>query len=92
MKMNMSDVLTPGRSSTWNVTGKWEEISLDPGFKESIDRLERNMEKIMERLAILEEPDPKQLEQFKTLKEAYDKYKFVEGLCGKDDSVEINNT
>lgn len=63
----------------------WEDpvISLDPKILATIGRLDRNMEKIMKRLAILEEPDPEKLEQFKTLKDAYTKYKFIEGLCGE---------
>lgn len=65
----------------------WEEISLDPKLLERIERIEKNNEKIMERLAILEDPSPEQLEQFKALKDLHDKYKFVESLCeGKDDT------
>ncbi len=67
--------------------GQWEEISIDPKLLERIERIERINEKIMERLAILEDPSPEQLKQFKALKDLHDKYKFVESLCeGKDDT------
>jgi hypothetical protein len=65
----------------------WEEISIDPKLLERIERIEKINEKITERLAILEDPSPEQLEQFKVLKDLHEKYKFVESLCeGKDDT------
>lgn len=59
-------------------------ISIDPKLLKKIDKMDRNFETIMERLAILDEPKPEQLEKFKTLKAAYEKYKFLEELCGKE--------
>ena len=50
-----------------------------------LDRMEKMLEKICERLAILEEPDPKRLEEFKQLQDAYNKYKFLDELCGPHD-------
>jgi hypothetical protein len=38
------------------------------------------LEKIQERLAILV-PDPKRLEKYEALKQAYDNYKLLEALC-----------
>lgn len=69
-------------------SGQWEtqEIGLDPEFIERIERIERNLEKVMERLAVLDEPTEERLERFKTLKKAHDKYKFLDELCGKDES------
>jgi len=66
----------------------WEStISVDPKLLERIERMEKINEKIMERLAILEDPSPEQLKQFKVLKDLHDKYKFIETLCeGKDDT------
>jgi hypothetical protein len=61
-------------------------ISIDPKLLEKIDKMERNYETIMERLAILDDPNPEQLAKFKQLKMAYEKYKFLEELCGKDES------
>ncbi len=78
-----------GNHLTWNSTNStWvDALSVDPELIERIDRIEKNNEKIMERLAILEDPSPEQLEQFKALKDLHDKYKFVESLCeGKDDT------
>ncbi len=83
--MSTGDVPNVGDGLIWSgSSSSWQSVRLDPTVTEAIERLEKNMEKVMERLAILEEPDPKRLEEFKTLKEAYDKYKFVDGLCGKD--------
>jgi hypothetical protein len=50
-----------------------------------LDRMERMLEKICERLAILEEPVPERLEEFKQLQDAYNKYKFLDELCGPHD-------
>jgi len=50
--------------------------------KDRLDRMERTLEKISERLAILEEPTPERLEAFKQLQDAYKKYKFLDELCG----------
>jgi len=76
-----------GDSLVWTDNGgTWQEIGIDPKLVATIERLERNMEKVMERLSVLEDPDPEQLEKFKTLKEAYNKYKFVDGLCGKGEN------
>ena len=63
-----------------------DAVSIDPKLLEKIDKMERNYETIMERLAILDDPNPEQLEKFKQLKMAYEKYKFLEELCGKDES------
>jgi hypothetical protein len=70
-----------------NITGQWETTLSSGELLERIERIEKINEKIMERLAILEDPSPEQLEQFKVLKELHDKYKFVETLCeGKNDT------
>ena len=71
-----------GGTDTWKV----QEIGLDPDLLEKIERIERNLEKVMDRLAVLDEPSDEQLEKFKTLKKAHDKYKFLDELCGKDES------
>ena len=60
--------------------------TMDPPLIERIGRIEDNLEKIMKRLSILDEPTEEQLKKFKTLKKAYDKYKFLDELCGKDES------
>jgi len=40
------------------------------------------LEKIEDRLAILQEPDPEKLKKFAALKKAYDNYKLLEKLIG----------
>ena len=47
----------------------------------SIEKLLRTIE---DRLAIIQEPDPKKLEKFAALKKAYDHYKTLERLIGED--------
>ena len=70
-----------------NITvAEWQEISISPELMERIDRMERNLDTVMERLAVLDEPNPELLTKFKQLKVAHDKYKFLEELCGKDES------
>ncbi len=84
--MSTGDVPNVGDGLIYSGSSSWQSVRLDPTVTEAIERLEKNMEKVMERLAILEEPDPKRLEEFKTLREAYDKYKFVDGLCGRKET------
>lgn len=67
---------------TWN-GNTWEPVGAEQ--EKRLDNIEKMLEKIADRLAILEEPDPKRLEEFKTLQEAYNKYKFVDELCGKSE-------
>ena len=76
-----------GYSSRNNITiGEIRDaVSIDPKLLEKIDRMDRNLETVMERLAVLDVPNPEQLKKFKTLKKAYEKYKFLEELCGKDE-------
>lgn len=46
--------------------------------------LEKLLEKIEDRLAILQDPDPAKLEKHAALKKAYDHYKLLEKLIGDD--------
>lgn len=50
----------------------------------------KTLDKIADRLAILEDPDPKKLEKYAALKKAYENYKMLERLIGNDadDSTE----
>jgi len=50
-----------------------------------IGKMFERIEKLEERLAMIENADPEQLEKHKMLREAYTKYKFIEGLIGKED-------
>lgn len=60
-------------------------ISLDPEFIERINRMEKMINKIAERLAVLDDPDPETLARHKMLKEAYMKYLFIEKLCMEEE-------
>ena len=61
------------------VTGNFDEVYIDG---KPIGQL---LEKINNRLAILDNPDPAKLEKFVTLKEAYDHYKMIEMLIEEDE-------
>ena len=54
---------------------------------DTIKTINENYDKIMERLAILDDPRPEKLARFKALKEAYIKYKFLEALYGEEDDA-----
>ena len=47
--------------------------------------LRDTLNKLQERLAILV-PDPKKLEQYEALKQAYEHYKTLEGLCSSTEN------
>ena len=51
-------------------------------YQDHLDEIDAKVEKILERLSILEDPDPVQLEKNRALKKAYEHYKFVEALAG----------
>jgi hypothetical protein len=75
---------------------QWSTITSNPGLSVKGDAdfegdikwkgrsLGKLMEKIEDRLAILQEPDPEKLEKFAALKKAYDHYKTLERLIGDD--------
>ena len=77
-------------------TATWSTISPSSGLHVKDDAtfegdikwkgrsLGKLMEKIEDRLAILQEPDPERLEKFAALKKAYDHYKTLERLIGDD--------
>ena len=52
-------------------------VPMDPPLTERMEKIERNLEKVMKRLSVLDEPTDEQLEKHKMLKEAYTKYKFI---------------
>ena len=66
--------------SDWSVVGG----GIDP-LNERLKKVERNLERVMKRLSVLDEPTDEQLEKHKMLKDAYTKYKFLEELCGKEE-------
>lgn len=54
----------------------WNTLSLDKVNDRIVDRIE----KIEQRLCILDEPNPEILEKHKALKRAYEEYKMLEKL------------
>jgi hypothetical protein len=59
-------------------------LVVDGDIKWNGRSLGKFLEKIEDRLAILQEPDPERLERFAALREAYDAYKLIDTLCGDD--------
>jgi hypothetical protein len=63
-------------------------VTSDAEFDGDIKWKGRSLGKLLQgiedRLAILQEPDPKKLEKFAALKKAYDHYKTLERLIGDD--------
>mgnify|MGYP003334555434 FL=1 len=73
---------------TTNNTGNSLHVSGNADFEGDVKikghSLLHLMEKMEERLAILQEPDPAKLEKYAALKKAYDHYKLMEKLIGED--------
>lgn len=63
-------------------------VSADAEFEGDIKwkgrSLGKMLEKIEDRLAILQEPDPEKLEKFAALKKAYDHFRLLEKLIGDE--------
>ena len=59
-------------------------LVVDGDIKWNGRSLGKFLEKIEDRLAILQEPDPERLERFAALREAYDAYKLIDTLCVGD--------
>lgn len=67
-------------SAKINANGKMELHGDDADLIINGQSLNKTMQTIQDRLAILI-PDPKKLEQFEALKQAYEHYKTLEALC-----------
>jgi hypothetical protein len=67
--------------------GRSLHVEGDASFEGDIKIKGKSLGKILEtiedRLAILQDPDPKKLEKFQALKKAYDHYKLMEKLIGE---------
>ena len=72
--------VTPNSANTGSITVKGDaEFDGDVKIKgHSINKL---LERIEDRLAILMDPDPARLEKFQALRKAYDNYKLMDRLC-----------
>jgi len=79
-----------GTSPTWSTVNPSSGLSVkgDADFEGDIKwkgrSLAKLLEKIEDRLAILQEPDAEKLEKFAALKKAYDHYKTLERLIGDE--------
>lgn len=72
----------------WTSNNTGLHVTSDASFEGDIKikgrSLEKLLEKIEDRLAILQDPDPAKLEKHAALKKAYDHYKLLEKLIGDD--------
>ena len=78
-----------GTSPTWSINANpglhvKDDATFEGDIKWKGRSLGKLLEKIEDRLAILQEPDPERLEKFAALKKAYDHYKTLERLIGDD--------
>ena len=74
-----------GLNPIWtNTTPPPPNLVVDGDIKWNGRSLGTLLEKIEDRLAILQEPTPERLERFTALREAYDAYKMLDTLCGDD--------
>lgn len=69
-------------TSEWDIFNGTTFTIKDP-TEEKVKDLERKIDKIMERLSVLDDPDPETLRKQKMLKDAYNKYKMIEKLIGE---------
>ncbi len=82
--MTRKKVMFPGSTSgDWTVTTDIDNQLSSIRNTERMDRIEEKLDKVCERLAILDEPTPERLEAFKQLQDAYNKYRFLDELCGE---------
>jgi hypothetical protein len=83
-------LFSTGAGTQWSTVNPTSGLSVkgDADFEGDIKwkgrSLGKLMEKIEDRLAILQEPDAEKLEKFAALKKAYDHYKTLERLIGDD--------
>lgn len=73
--------LTSANSSGLHVSGTAE---FEGDVKIRGRSLEKMLQKIEDRLAIIQDPDPAKLEKYAALKKAYEHYKTLERLIGDD--------
>lgn len=80
-----------GGNTTWNTTyttGSWSPPPIDATqVTYNGIPLAAMMDKVCDRLAILEDPTPERLANYAALQEAYKAYKLLDQLIGPDKSV-----
>jgi len=74
-------ITTTGNSSALKVEG---DAQFEGDVKIKGHSILHLLQKVEERMAILQEPDPEKLEKFQALKKAYEHYKTLEKLIGDD--------
>jgi len=78
---NTGTVGSIGLNPIWTNTTPSPGLVVDGDIKWNGRSLGNLLEKIEDRLAILQEPTPERLERFAALREAYDAYKLIDTLC-----------
>jgi hypothetical protein len=73
----------PGNSNKVHITGSGIEMAEDADITIGGRSMKKLLEGIEQRLAILV-PDPKKLERYEALKQAYEHYKTLEALCNQE--------
>jgi hypothetical protein len=85
---NGSWTTNPYTFSTNNTVSTGLHVSTDAIFDKDVKiqgrSISKTLDKIEDRLAILQDPDPEKLKKFAALKKAYDNYKMLERLIGDD--------
>jgi hypothetical protein len=69
---------SPATQGSIKVTG---DAEFDGDVKIKGQSINKLLERIEDRMAILMDPDPARLEKFQALKKAYDNYKLMDKLC-----------
>ena len=73
----------PGNSNKVHITGAGIEMDADADITIGGRSMKKMLEGIEHRLGILV-PDPKKLERYEALKQAYEHYKTLEALCNEE--------
>ena len=73
-------------NSTWpaSITSPSPTVEITGDLVVNGKNIGNILDKIQDRLAILDEPDPEKLEKHAALRKAYDHYKLMEKLIGED--------
>jgi hypothetical protein len=81
-----SALYNTGSSNTWNNTigSSYPTTEVKGDLVVKGKNINNILDKIQDRLAILDEPNPEKLEKHAALKKAYDHYKLMEKLIGED--------
>lgn len=91
-----SGIYTTGPSYSWNtlnqpnkvhITGAGIEMDEDADITIGGRSMKKMLESIEQRLSILV-PDPKKLERYEALQQAYEHYKTLEALCNQEPDTE----